>query len=111
MPHPSAKLTTTALRRRVVRLWNAGDKTQADIAALLGLTRGAVGRLIAEARAMGMPTIRYSTQETAERAQASYRARVGEAAFTERMYRMWEARTHHARRRAQGTAPSPDGHG
>lgn len=105
---PPTKLTTTALRRRVVRLWNVGDKTQADIAALLGLTRGVVGRLIAEARAMGMPTIRYSTQETAERAQASYRARVGEAAFTERMHRMWEARTQQASK-ARGTIPPPHG--
>lgn len=105
---PAVKLTTTALRRRVVRLWNVGDKTQADIAALLGLTRGVVGRLIAEARAMGMPTIRYSTQETAERVQASYRARVGEAAFTERMDRLREARTQQASK-ARGTIPPPHG--
>lgn len=106
---PLSKLTTNSLRRRVVRLWNVGDKTQADIAALLGLTRGVVGRLIAEARAMGIPTIRYSTQETAERAQASYRARVGEEAYLDHMEQQSNRARAGRQAKARGTIPPPHG--
>ena len=63
---------TMKLRRRVVRLWNNG-KTQAEIGATLNLTRGAVGRLICEARQWGWHTVRYTPSEVSPRARASQR--------------------------------------
>jgi hypothetical protein len=64
------KSETSRLRSRVVNAFNRG-LTQAQIGERFGITRGAVGRLIAEARAMGKRVITYTTAETSQRQQAS----------------------------------------
>lgn len=85
---PASRLSTTSRRLRVVQEFNAG-KTQAQIAAEQGLTRGAVGRLIAEARALGIPTIHYTKSQSNQRANASYREKHGDQGWSERQRRAW----------------------
>lgn len=75
-----AKPSTVKLRQRVVKLWNKGY-TQAEIGRALGISRGVAGRLIAEARAMGIPTVHYTPSETSQRQQASLRATMGTEAY------------------------------
>lgn len=99
MPHPASKLATTALRLRIVRLWNKGDKTQAQIAAEQGLTRGVVGRLLSEARAKRIYVLSYTPSEGA------IRANVGEANYHQRMVNMARMGTAAAKaKRQQGTS-------
>jgi DNA-binding transcriptional regulator LsrR (DeoR family) len=74
------KPETTKLRNRVVMLWNKGN-TQTEIGAALGLTRGVVGRLIAEARAKGVVTVRYTPLETAKRTHAAIILERGEQGY------------------------------
>lgn len=68
--HGYPKPATTNLRNAVVQEFNAG-KTQAEIGEAMGLERGAVGRLLAEARALGIPVIRYTSARSAQRSLAS----------------------------------------
>ena len=70
---------TTKLRRRVVRMFNAGH-TQAEIGQALNLTRGAVGRLLVEARAEGIAMVSYTPSETSARQQAALRMNMIERA-------------------------------
>ena len=76
----SGRPATTRLRNQVVKLWNKG-LTQSEIGTALGITRGAAGRFIAEARAMGIPTVTYTTAETAQRQQAAMVRTMGERAY------------------------------
>lgn len=64
---------TTKRRDAVVRAFNRGE-TQLEIGERFGITRGAVGRLIAEARAMGMRVISYTKGETSQRQKAAEKA-------------------------------------
>lgn len=75
-PNPA----TTQLRLRVVRLFNRGN-TQTEVAAALSLTRGAVGRLLTEARALGLAVVQYTAEQKGKRAEASHRARIGDTAY------------------------------
>lgn len=75
----NAKPETERLRDQAVRAFNKGN-TQAEVGAMLGITRHAVGRLIAEARAMGVSTVHYSTVETSLRSLASRRSRQAQTA-------------------------------
>lgn len=75
----NARPETERLRDQAVRAFNKGN-TQAEVGAMLGITRHAVGRLIAEARAMGVSTVHYSTVETSLRSLASRRSRQAQTA-------------------------------
>lgn len=81
---------TTKLRRRLVRAWNKrapSGTTMADLAVEFGMTRGAIGRLLWEARQLGWNVV--SLGDAAKgRAVVSYRKRIGEEAFRAGMLRM-----------------------
>lgn len=86
------KPETAALRQCVVDRWNAGNPgrgpgvTYADIAVEMGLTRGAVGRLLTEARAFGLRVRRrMRTSVAGKRAARSLRQSIGEEAFLRKM--------------------------
>lgn len=91
---------TLRLRQRVVDRWNGGNvkgqmMTYAQIAAELGLTRGAVGRLLTEARALGWKVRpRMSSSEVSRRQSISARKNIGEDAYLARMKAMRAARTY-----------------
>lgn len=96
---------TTKLRDAVVRAFNRGE-TQLEIGEVLGITRGAVGRLIAEARAMGMRVISYTPVETSQRARAARRAKIGEVAFQDEMERTASLMRQARREKNQVAGPS-----
>lgn len=81
MPVAASRLTTTALRNRVVREFNAG-KTQRQIAEEQGLTVGAVGRLLFEARRLKIPVVSYTASDRTSRANRSRYASLRAAAET-----------------------------
>jgi predicted transcriptional regulator len=101
------KPETTRLRKLVVNAFNRGQ-TQAQIGERFGITRGAVGRLIAEARAMGKRVISYTTAETSQRARAARRAKIGEAAFQDEMERSASLMRQARREKNQVAGPPPE---
>lgn len=76
-PNPA----TTKLRNAVIDAFNRGN-TQAEIADKLDITRGAVGRLLTEARALGIPVVTYSPTETSRRSHVSRRQRLAAVSQT-----------------------------
>ena len=51
-----------------VRLWNHGGRTYSEIGFILGIPREAVGRLLTEARALGIDVRRTGVDQTKQRA-------------------------------------------
>lgn len=106
---PARNPETTLRRDEIVRRFNRG-LTQREIASALGLTRGAVGRELAHARAMGTPMVRYTTAERSRRSAAAERANVGEVAYRARMERIRNAHSEAASaRRAKARARTDEG--
>lgn len=60
------KAATTETRLAVVKEWNKGQRSQREIGIDFGLTRNAVGRLLTEARQMGLYVVAID-QPTASR--------------------------------------------
>ena len=98
-----SRAETAALRESVVAEWNKCDETMAQIAERMGLTRGAVARHLTEARAAGMYVVACTPRETAIRAQASLRSRIGEEAFRATLAHMRDGR-----RKGSSAGASPD---
>ena len=67
------------LRLRCVGLWNAGGKTYSEIGDLVGLSRGAVGRMLAEARDRGITVRESGIDQSAQKEglRAALRRRMG----------------------------------
>jgi hypothetical protein len=102
---------TTKLRNQVVRLFNKG-KTLSEIGAELGFSRGAAGRLILEARQMGIPTVCYTQFSysdphvvAARRSHAVQRAALGDVAYYEMMCRRAALARQARQTKAEGRSP------
>lgn len=100
----ASKLTTTALRARIVKLWNQGGKTMAQIASEQGLARGSVGRLLWEARQAGQYVVTVDRHQANVRSAQAQRTNVGEAAYHARLDDM---RSIH-KRKSMNESPRPD---
>lgn len=120
---------TTKLRDQVVRLFNQGY-SQTEIGTALGITRGAAGRLIAEARKAGVETVRYTNEQKVRRMhdaiqatlgeeghhemfakagrerQAAYRARLGDTAYMAEMTRRISIARQAKREKNQAAVPA-----
>lgn len=90
----ATKPETTELRNEVVRLWNKCNAkgragiTQAELAGNMKLTRGAVGRLLFEARRRGRYVISITASEAGRRQSIACRKTMGEPAYKQRMAEM-----------------------
>lgn len=98
---------TTRLRNKVVRLFNAGH-TQAQIGERFGITRGAAGRLLTEARKLGMRVIRYTTTEKGQRSRTARRAKIGDVAYQDEMERHAAMMRRVRQQKNQAAGPPPE---
>lgn len=74
--------------RAIVARWNLGKESMAQLGVVFGMPRGSIGRLLGQARELGMRVVSIDPWVSSRRAQAAYRA--NRAAQRARLDDVWQ---------------------